>query len=77
MIHETDLLQSLVSGECTADDPVVRAAKPLHGLVSMEDSLSKVHRIFDSDNIAVVIEDGSVIGVISKIDIVEFLASRR
>ncbi len=77
MIHETDLLQSLVSGECTADDPVVRAAKPLHGLVSMEDSLSKVHRIFDSDSIAVVIENGSVIGVISKIDIVEFLASRR
>ncbi len=77
MIHEADLLQTLVTGECTPDDLVLRAAKPLQGQVSMDDPLSKVQRIFDSDNVAVVVEKGAIAGIISKIDIVEFLAARR
>ena len=77
MIHEADLLQTLVTGECTPDDSVLRAAKPLQGQVSMDDPLSKVQRIFDSDNVAVVVEKGAIAAIISKIDIVEFLAARR
>ncbi len=77
MIHELDLLQSLVSGKCTADDTVDEAATELEGEVTMDDSLSKVQSIFDADNVAVVVEKGKVIGVITKIDVVEFLASRR
>ncbi|MEE8130278.1 MAG: CBS domain-containing protein, partial [Vicinamibacterales bacterium] len=76
MIHEGDLLQSLVAGQCTPDDSVLSAAKPMHGQVSLEDPLSKVQEIFDHDNIAVVIQHGDIVGVISKIDIVEFLAAR-
>ncbi len=76
MIHEGDLLQSLVSGTCAAGDPVLRAAKPLRGEVSLDDPLTKVQRIFDEDNVAVVIEGGRVAGIISKIDVVEFLAAR-
>jgi cystathionine beta-synthase len=77
MIHEADLLQSLVNGECTPDDTVERAAKPLEGQVGLDDPLTKVQRVFDENNIAVVVESGSVTGIISKIDVVEFLATRR
>jgi cystathionine beta-synthase len=76
MIHETDLLQSLVSGECSPDDPVIRAAKPLQGQVAMDDPLSMIQRVFEQDNIAVVVDHGYIVGIISKIDVVEFLASR-
>ena len=76
MIHEGDLLQSLVTGQCSADDPVGSAAKPMHGQVSLEDPLSRVQEVFDHDSIAVVIEHDDIIGIISKIDIVEFLAAR-
>ncbi|MBS36372.1 MAG: pyridoxal-5'-phosphate-dependent protein subunit beta [Thiotrichales bacterium] len=76
MIHEVDLLQSLVSGDCTPDDPVKKAATALRGQVLLDDSLSEVQRVFDEQNVAVVIEQEDVIGVISKIDVVEFLASR-
>jgi cystathionine beta-synthase len=75
MIHEADVLQSLVTGQCQPDDPVSRAAKPLRGQVSVRDPLSRVQKVFDEDNVAVVVEEGDVRGVISKIDIVEFLTS--
>lgn len=76
MIHEADLLQSLVRGDATPSDPVTRAAKPLMGMVRPDDPLSRVQRIFDDDNVAVVVEEEHVVGIISKIDVVEFLAAR-
>jgi cystathionine beta-synthase len=76
MIHEVDLLQSLVSGRCSPEDTVVKAAKPLLGKVSVDDSLAKVQEVFDDDNVAVVVENDQVIGIIGKIDVVEFLAAR-
>jgi cystathionine beta-synthase len=77
MIHEVDLLQSLVSGQCTPEDAVVKAAKPLEGQVSLDDPLTRVQTVFDQNNVAVVISEGAVAGIISKIDVVEFLAARR
>ena len=66
----------MVRGECTADCDVMQAAKPMHGLVRPDDSLTKVQDVFDDENVAMVVEDADVIGVISKIDMVEFLAAR-
>jgi cystathionine beta-synthase len=77
MIHEVDLLQSLVSGECTPEDSVLKAAKTLEGQVSIDDSLTRVQSVFDENNVAVVIAEGNVSGIISKIDMVEFLAARK
>ena len=76
MIHETDLLQSLVSGQCAPTDPVVRAAKPLQGQVDLDDPLTKVQRVFDENNVAVVVKGPDIVAIISKIDVVEFLAAR-
>ena len=76
IIHEVDLLQSMVRGECTADCDVMQAAKPMHGMVGLDDSLAKVQAVFDEENVAMVIDDAHVVGVISKIDMVEFLAAR-
>ena len=69
-------VQSLISGTCSPHDHVRQAAKPLEGQVSSSDPLSKVQRIFDENNVAVVVENGDVTGIISKIDVVEFLAAR-
>ena len=76
IIHEVDMLQSMVRGECTADSDVLQAAKPMHGMVELDDSLAKVQAVFDDENVAMVIEDENIVGVISKIDMVEFLAAR-
>ena len=76
IIHEVDLLQSMVRGECTPEGDVLRAAKPMHGMVELDDSLAKVQDVFDEENVAMVVEGSDVVGVISKIDMVEFLAAR-
>ncbi len=76
MIHEMDILHSLISGSCTRDDKVECAATDLQGQVRLDDSLSAVQAVFDGQNIAVVVDENRVIAVISKIDVVEFLAAR-
>jgi cystathionine beta-synthase len=77
MIHELDILQGLVSGACTTKDTVTRVAKALEGQVTMDDPLTKVQAVFDNHNVAVVVDKGEVVGIISKIDVVEFLALHR
>ncbi len=76
IIHEVDLLHGMLKGECSADCDVMRAAKPMLGMVAPDDSLVKVQAVFDEENVAMVIDDAHVVGVISKIDMVEFLAAR-
>jgi cystathionine beta-synthase len=76
IIHEIDLLQSLVNKECTVDDNVSRIAKALQGQVRLDDSIATVQAVFDDENVAMVVENGEVTGVISKIDVVEYLAVR-
>ena len=76
IVHEGDLLQHLLSGEVSASDSVLKVAKPLKGQVQPNDSLAKVQAVFDDDNVAVVVDQGQISGIISKIDLIEFLAKR-
>ncbi|MEM7404115.1 MAG: pyridoxal-phosphate dependent enzyme [Pseudomonadota bacterium] len=73
MIHESDLLRSLVSGVCQPSDPVSTAAKELQGRVSPQDSLSRVQQVLEEDNVAVVVDDDALVGIVSKIDLIEHL----
>ena len=76
MIHEVDLLQNLVSGSCKGSDSVLKAARNLEGQVNLDSPLTDVQQIFDKDNVAVVVDRGDIVGIVSKIDVVEFLAAR-
>jgi predicted transcriptional regulator len=58
-------------------DTVEHAAADLEGQVGIDDSLSAVQTVFDDQNVAVVVENGGVTGVISKIDVIEYLAAQR
>jgi len=77
MVHELDILQGLVSGRCTANDPVSSVAEALEGQVTLDDPLTAVQSVFDAHNVAVAVEGGKAVGIISKIDVVQFLAARR
>ena len=76
MIREAEVLQCLISGDCKPADNVLRVATPMRGQVSMEDSLRKVQKVFDQNNVAVAMDNGAIVGIVSKIDVVEFLAAR-
>lgn len=76
MIHEVDLLHGLIEGRCKPSDPVIQSAAKLEGRVSPSDTLSKVQKILDGNNVAVVIDGDQITGIVSKIDVVRYLANR-
>jgi len=76
MLHETDILHAMIDGTCKPEDPVLKAAHQLQGQVSLDDPLSKVQKIFDDKNMAVVVDKGEIVGIIGEIDMVEYLAAK-
>jgi cystathionine beta-synthase len=75
MIHETDILEALLSGVKKPDDEIRDLAKPLQGKVRMEDDIATVESLLDVDNVAVVVDEKDAIcGIISRIDIVRYLS---
>ncbi|UCC30444.1 MAG: pyridoxal-phosphate dependent enzyme [Phycisphaerales bacterium] len=76
MVHEMDVLRGLIDGACRPDDKAVSVATPLDGQVSLDDPLSVVQRILDDNNVAVAVDQGDIVGIISKIDMITFLTAR-
>jgi cystathionine beta-synthase len=76
MIHEYDLLNALVAKTQRFQDPIDALVAPLQGVVSPEASLSALRDVFSQDNVAVVKEREQVVAIITKIDLIEFLAAR-
>ncbi len=76
MVHEMDVLRGLIEGTCRPDDSTASVAMPLEGQVSLDDPLSVVQRILDDNNVAVAVDHGNIVGIISKIDLITFLTAR-
>ena len=76
MIHEYDLLNALVAGSQKRTDPIDPIIAPLQGVISPSSSLRKLREVFAQDNVAVVKDGETVVAIITKIDLIEYLASR-
>ena len=76
MLHESDILQALIQGKCNSDDPAIKAATALQGQVALDDPLRQVQKIFEEKNVAVVVDERKIVGIIAEIDMVEFLAAK-
>jgi cystathionine beta-synthase len=77
MIHEMDLLNHLLEHPEQGDAPIDDLVAPLQGAVSLDAPLSSLQRIFAEDNVAVVRDGGKVIGIITKIDLIDHLTRTR
>jgi cystathionine beta-synthase len=76
MIHEYDLLNALISKKHGFHDVIDDLIAPLQGVVSPEASLTRLREVFAQDNVAVVKEHERVVGIVTKIDLIEYLAGR-
>ena len=76
MIHEYDLLNALIAGTHMLSDPIDLIVAPLQGVVTLETSLVQLREVFAEDNVAVVKEGERVVAIVTKIDLIEYLASR-
>ncbi len=76
MIHEYDLLNGLIGGSYKMTDTIDRLVTPLQGVVTPETNINRLKDVFAQDHVAVVREGQKVTGIVTKIDLIEFLASR-
>jgi cystathionine beta-synthase len=76
MIHEYDLLQFLLEGKHRLSEVVDPLVQPLQGVVGPDTPVARLREIFNDDNVAVVKEGERVTGILTKIDLIEFLGER-
>jgi len=76
MIHEYDLLNFLIEGKHRLSEVVEPLIQPVQGLVTPDTPLARLRDIFNDDNVAVVKEGEKVTGIVTKIDLIEFLGQR-
>jgi len=76
MIHEYDLLNFLIEGKHRLSEVVEPLVQPLQGTVGPETPIARLREIFNDDNVAVVREGDRVTGILTKIDLIDFLGTR-
>jgi cystathionine beta-synthase len=76
MVHEVDLLRGLQSGEVTTASPAKAVSHPIGGLIYPKARIEELFRIFETDQVGVVVDGGKIVGIVSKIDVLEFMSKR-
>lgn len=76
IIHEVDILRALHGSEVTLDTPLKEIAQPIGGLIYPKARIEELFRIFETDRVAVIVDGSKLVGVISKIDLIDFLSKR-
>lgn len=76
IVHESDILAKMQSNDFNLDAPAKSAASPIAGLIYPKARIEELFHIFATDHVAVVVDASNVVGVVSKIDLIEHLASK-
>jgi cystathionine beta-synthase len=76
MIHEYDLMNFLIEGKHRLTEVVDPLVQPIQGVVGLDTPVGRLREIFNDDNVAVVKEGDRVTGIVTKIDLIEFLGER-
>jgi len=76
MVHEIDLLGAIVDGSHSRTDTVIGLVKPLQGRIDPDASIDQLRAILAADNVAVVTSGDRCVGIITKIDLIDYLARR-
>ena len=76
IVSEIDLLRGLHTRKVRADSPVREIASPIGGLVYPKARIEELFNILETDHTAIVVDSAKLVGVVSKIDLVEYLSNR-
>jgi cystathionine beta-synthase len=77
IIHEVDVLRGLHHGGVSLKSPASALAQPIGGLIYPKARIEELFRIFETDRVAVVVDAGKVVGIISQIDLIEHMSGAR
>lgn len=77
MVHEVDVLRGLQSGTVDLRTPAKSVAHAIGGLIYPKARIEELFRIFETDQVGVVVDQNHIVAIVSKIDVLEFLAQSR
>ena len=77
IVHEIDVLRRLERGDIDAETSVREVAHDVGGLVYPKARVEELYSIFEKDQVAVVVDGEGIRGVISPIDLIEYMTRRR
>jgi cystathionine beta-synthase len=77
MVAEVDVLRGLQQNHVTPAAPVTTIAQPLGGMIYPKARIEELFRIFETDQVAVVVDGDRIVGIVSKVDVLEFMAKRK
>ncbi len=75
LVHESDLLRHLIDGQ-SQDSSIVGLVESDYATVTTSTKLELLKGIFNDAKILLVMDAGTIVGVVTKIDLIDFLASR-
>lgn len=77
IVHEIDLLRGLQTGKVKLTSPVSEIANPIAGLVYPKARVEELFPIFNQDRVAVVVDASHLVGIVSQIDLIDYLSTRQ
>ncbi|HJL17567.1 MAG TPA: pyridoxal-phosphate dependent enzyme [Sandaracinaceae bacterium LLY-WYZ-13_1] len=75
-VAEVDLLRYLVSGESSLEGPVEPLVESDYATVSPQTRIESLQALLNEAKMAIVLEDDRIAGVVTKIDLIDYLARR-
>ena len=76
MVQEVDLLRHLVRGDGTLESAVSELIESDYATVTPSTKVELLHNVLNDAKIAIVLDRDMVVGVVTKIDLIDFLARR-
>ena len=77
IVHESDVLGKMQKRDFNLDAPAKSIGSPIAGLIYPKARIEELFHIFSTDHVAVVVDASNVVGVVSKIDLIEYLSRGR
>ena len=76
IISEVDLLRHMVSGPKTANSPIAPLLESDYATVTPDTKIELLQGVLADARAAIVTERDSVVGIVTKIDLIDYLANR-
>jgi cystathionine beta-synthase len=76
IVHESDILGKMQKRDFDLNARAMTVSSPIAGLIYPKARIEELFHIFATDHVAIVVDASKVVGVISKIDLIEYLANR-
>lgn len=76
IVHEVDLLRHLVTGAGTLDSVIRELVESDYATVTPDTKIELLQSVLNEAKVALVLDTGNMVGLVTKIDLIAFLADR-